>query len=150
MVSSGSRAPDTCFSQREMMTMGMTLTPRALLRLFPNASKSTLAANGFGGKPQDYAPGVCDAERESKPVRPLDGGARGEETSPQRAHLRITRFGQRLLDDDNLRGGAKPLIDCLKEAGLLHDDSPEWLTLDVKQERVPAGMERTEVEITWL
>lgn len=132
------------------MTMGMTLTPRALLRLFPNASKSTLAANGYSGKPQDYAPTIPDPQREQNALRPLDGGARGEEAGPQRAHLRITRFGSRLLDDDNLRGGAKPLIDCLKESGLIEDDSPKWIDLEVKQELVPAGEERTEIEITWL
>jgi hypothetical protein len=133
-----------------MNSLAMTLTPRALLRLFPNASKSCLAANRHSGKPQDYAPGVCNAEPQRDEAETLERGDQGKEESPGRAHVRIKRFGTRLLDDDNLRGGAKPLIDCLKEAGLIHDDSPKWIDLDVTQEQVPAGYERTEVEITWL
>lgn len=135
----------------EMITMGMSLTPRALLRLFPNASKSTLAANGFGAvEPKDYAPSLPHAEPQQKPVQPLDCSSPGETPGPQRALVRIKRFGTRLLDEgDNLPGSAKPLVDCLKEAGLIHDDTREWLELEVTQERVPAGQERTEVEILW-
>lgn len=131
--------------------MALQLTPRALLRLFPNASISTLAANGFSGKPQDYSPGVSDAEPQRVAKETLVGGDEGKEAGPQRAHVRITRFGSRLLDHDNLTGGAQPLVNGLKEIGLIHDDSPEWLTLEVKQEQVTNKMhERTEVEITWL
>jgi len=134
-----------------MMTAALSLSPRAFQRLFPNASKSTFAAN-FGDRIErkDYAPSLPDAEPQRIAPETLERGDEGEAPSPQRAHLCLTRFGRRLLDEDNLHGGAKPLIDCLKEAGLIHDDSPRWIDLEVKQELAPAGQERTEIEITWL
>jgi len=41
-----------------------------------------------------------------------------------RAKIRIERYGQRILDADNVRGGAKALIDALKYEEIIADDSP--------------------------
>ena len=43
------------------------------------------------------------------------------------AKVTIERFGPRMLDDDNFRGGAKGLMDSLVSEGFLADDSPDHL-----------------------
>jgi len=58
----------------------------------------------------------------------------------------ITSYRKRLLDKDNLYAGTKPLVDALKKAGLIWDDSPKWINLEVKQ-AVDGKNQRTEVEI---
>jgi Holliday junction resolvase RusA-like endonuclease len=58
----------------------------------------------------------------------------------------ITSYRKRLLDLDNLVGGAKPLIDALCDMGLIVDDSPDWLDLEVKQKQQSIG-EHTSIEI---
>jgi len=40
-----------------------------------------------------------------------------------RAKIRIERYGGRILDADNVRGGAKALIDALKYEEIIADDS---------------------------
>jgi len=59
----------------------------------------------------------------------------------------ITSYRKRLLDKDNLYAGAKPLVDALEKAGLIWDDSPKWINLEVKQ-AVDGKNQRTEVGIT--
>jgi len=58
----------------------------------------------------------------------------------------ITSYRKRLLDKDNLYAGAKLLVDALKKAGLIWDDSPKWINLEVKQ-AVDGKNPRTEVVI---
>ena len=58
----------------------------------------------------------------------------------------ITSYRKRLLDKDNLYAGAKCLGDALKKAGLIWDDSPKWINLEVKQ-AVDGKNPRTEVVI---
>lgn len=41
-----------------------------------------------------------------------------------------------LMDQDNLYGSAKPLIDGIKESGLILDDSPDHVTYEVIQIKV--------------
>lgn len=50
------------------------------------------------------------------------------ECNERRAVL-VERFGRpgHVLDDDNLRGGCKGLVDALRRLGLVHDDSPRWM-----------------------
>jgi Holliday junction resolvase RusA-like endonuclease len=47
--------------------------------------------------------------------------------------VRIHSQRARKLDYDNLVGGAKTLIDALKRAGMIVDDSPEWLEVTYTQ-----------------
>lgn len=47
--------------------------------------------------------------------------------------LSITSYRKRLLDQDNLIGGCKQLIDGLTDEGFIVDDDPDHLCLSVKQ-----------------
>lgn len=59
--------------------------------------------------------------------------------------VKIVSHRSRLLDKDNLYGGAKATIDALKNHGLIKDDSPKWITLKITQEKVKRVDERTEI-----
>lgn len=61
--------------------------------------------------------------------------------------VRIMSYRKRLLDKDNLTGGAKPIVDALKLCGFIWDDSPEWIELHVDQ-AVDAKRPRTEIEVS--
>ena len=79
----------------------------------------------------------------------LDWVARGhiKLRLPIRKKVIITSYRKRLLDKDNLYAGTKPLVDALKKAGLIWDDSEKWLDLEDRQV-VDGKNPRTEVEIT--
>ena len=61
--------------------------------------------------------------------------------------VRITSYRGRMLDKDNLYGGAKVCLDAIKKMNLIRDDSPKWIELEVIQvsERLNP---RTEIEIS--
>ena len=65
-----------------------------------------------------------------------------------RTRVEILSHRARLLDSDNLRGGAKRLVDALRHLGWIWRDSPRWLDLDVDQlvDRVNQG---TEIKISY-
>ncbi len=76
------------------------------------------------------------------------GPAQGETQDAGRAFVFITSFRRRLLDTDNLVG--KYVVDSLRYAGLIFDDSPDQITLTVRQRKVAhKGEERTEVTIEY-
>lgn len=50
-----------------------------------------------------------------------------------RALVSIERHGGRIMDPDNLVAGCKAVIDGLKDNGLIVDDDPEHLVLNVVQ-----------------
>lgn len=52
----------------------------------------------------------------------------------QKKTLIIERYGSRLLDRDNYHGGCKPMIDAIKEKGLIVDDSPKWCEIEWKEQ----------------
>ncbi len=57
-----------------------------------------------------------------------------------RARVTIERHGGKAMDQDNFSGGAKALIDGLRDNGLIVDDDPEHLDLRFEQHpgtRVP-------------
>jgi len=54
-----------------------------------------------------------------------------------RAH--IVRESKRLLDDDNFRGGLKPILDSLRDHRLIVDDDAEHLSLTAEQRRIGKG-----------
>jgi hypothetical protein len=58
---------------------------------------------------------------------------------------------RRLNDPDNLLGQLKPVTDGIRDAGLIQDDSPRWLTLlPVEQEKgTHQLLIHVDVEITW-
>ena len=87
---------------------------------------------------------------ESEPVVRHEslGAATREEAHATRLRVRIISRRRRLLDPDNLTGGCKYFLDCCRYAGLIPDDRPQDITLEVTQEkvRVPAE-EVTIIEI---
>lgn len=62
-------------------------------------------------------------------------------------HLRITRFGKRAIDVDNIM--AKPVIDGLKKAGVLREDDPACVReLSLRSEKA-AGQEKVRIELSY-
>jgi hypothetical protein len=56
----------------------------------------------------------------------------------------------RPIDPDNLAGGCKFIIDALRYAGLLQEDTPEKISLQVDQKKVDRRtQEKTLIEITY-
>jgi len=51
------------------------------------------------------------------------------------------------LDDDNFRGGCKPLLDALRLEGAIRDDSPKWLTATYTACKAKRGEAFTRVTI---
>jgi hypothetical protein len=68
---------------------------------------------------------------------------------PETRKMRVvfTRFSAGELDDDNLRGGFKPLRDALVELGVLVDDTSRWLQAEYQQVKTKPGDRRTRIEI---
>lgn len=65
-----------------------------------------------------------------------------------RCKLIITRHGSRLLDDDNLAGGFKFLIDSLVNNKIIQDDKPSCIVAkEYLQLKTSRTMEKTTVEI---
>jgi hypothetical protein len=54
----------------------------------------------------------------------------------------------RLYDHDNFVGGCKPIIDSLRKLGLIHNDSPHWLDLQVEQIQRSRMRPVTRIEIS--
>lgn len=63
--------------------------------------------------------------------------------------LRVVPSRRQLLDHDNLWGGAKKVVDAMKELGWIVDDSPTWLTLQVDQEIQNGGPAWTRVRLRY-
>lgn len=56
----------------------------------------------------------------------------------------------RTLDADNLAGGSKCLVDEIRYSGLIPDDTPEAIELQVQQVKVKHyAEERTELTLTY-
>ena len=64
----------------------------------------------------------------------------------RRVRVCIVSFRARLCDPDNLC--PKYFIDCLRYAGLIADDTPECITLELRQVRCRRAEQRTEILIT--
>jgi hypothetical protein len=72
-----------------------------------------------------------------------------EQIGKVRLGIRVFRAGRR-YDPDNAIAGLKPLLDGMRDAGYLRNDSPVWLELEPRPEQVKCGKdeERTEIEYT--
>jgi hypothetical protein len=67
--------------------------------------------------------------------------------------LVITRYwaaGCRAFDFVNLVGGCKPLVDAIKCAGWLRDDTPRWVDDWYKQVKSDDGIARVGIELSEL
>jgi hypothetical protein len=55
------------------------------------------------------------------------------EVEPSKVLVKIRSYRQRRLDPDNVYGGIKIILDAMRDVGLLHNDSPKWIALEVEQ-----------------
>lgn len=51
----------------------------------------------------------------------------------ERREIRIVSYRLQLADEDNLRGGAKPVIDALKNGNYIRNDDPQSISQEVEQ-----------------
>lgn len=67
-----------------------------------------------------------------------------------RMRLELTIYRARRYDPDNAAGGAKILIDAMRDLALLKNDSPLWLDFPPPRQVLEKDkkLERTEVELT--
>ena len=112
-----------------------------LLRLFPNATESTIAANADPdntGTTPSLERNPCNAPLEKKEVQGRTNG---------RFLVRITSVRSRLADEDGLC--EKYVLDCCRYAGLIPDDAPGICKVETTQRKVAKGEEEhTEIVIT--
>jgi len=76
----------------------------------------------------------------------------GHEPSGDARHrVRIVSRRVRLCDPDNLVGGVKYLLDALRTAEVIPEDTPQAISLEVSQEKVSSySKEETWVQVTVL
>lgn len=55
-------------------------------------------------------------------------------SGPEKRYVRIKSFRRNSVDADNLAGGAKVLLDAMRDVRLIYDDSPEYLEVEYEQE----------------
>lgn len=63
--------------------------------------------------------------------------------------VRIVSYRQNTLDEGNLIGGCKSLVDAMRDLGFFVDDNPKHFR-DSYGQAVDRANKRTEIEITWL
>ena len=117
---------------------------RGLRRFFPNASAGFISANLRSNRAE-----LPSTKSQPSPPRkrdnPLASRKEGSQERPKTG-LVITSHRVNLLDPDNVL--VKPLVDALRYAGLIEDDSLRHITLDVQQVKVGSyDEEKTVVEI---
>lgn len=125
---------------------------RALYNLPPrDAAKvvATLSKTRFNHGNKNHHHGVSHPKPQRQPSPALGGQTEGQGGSKTRTVVSIVSHRVRLLDADNHAGGCKHLLDCIKEAGLIEDDSPRHIRLITDQVQVAHyHEERIEIEIT--
>jgi Holliday junction resolvase RusA-like endonuclease len=120
------------------------LSERCLRRIFPNASEAFIRdnaeANGFPSRERD----------QQERTDALEPATQGTAASVPRVTVSFTCYRCRLLDTDNNSRSCKDLLDGLRHAHLIQDDSPERIFLVTSQVKVAHKREeRTEIEITY-
>lgn len=104
--------------------------------------------DGSYSRPPQFVVGRISHSLTEHAARPaLDPAQPGKEKGQERITLRIVRKATRLLDADNFAGGCKPLIDQVRYAGLIPDDSPDKVEIVFTQEKVKKGQEGMLIEI---
>jgi hypothetical protein len=124
------------------------MNPHTIRRLFPNASKSIIAANAQDyGKPhaEDTLP-LAAVERNSSHA-PLEAKEVQRRTDG-RFLVRVESVRKRLADEDGLC--EKYVLDCCRYAGLIPDDSPELCKVETSQRKAAKGEEEhTQITIQY-
>lgn len=91
-----------------------------------------------------------DPKPQHHPKAALAWVAAGEEKSVPCTHVRFTGYRVRPLDPDSFAGSVKDLLDGIRRAGLIHDDSFWDIKLFTEQVKVKSrNQERTVVEIIY-
>lgn len=125
----------------------------SIRKLFPNASRSTLAANAldpelFSERSENKAD-APDAVRGQLEQRDATGALRKERAKREdskRFLVRVTSVRSRLIDEDNLC--EKYVVDCCRYSGLLPGDGPGQTKIEAKQRQAGKGEEEhTVIEI---
>jgi hypothetical protein len=125
------------------------MTRKELILAFPNASQSFLQANATKTNSpvqnpvpkQDHAPTLGSPVQRKKAGLGLAIG---------RIEVRFTLFRVRCLDPDNAAASTKNLLDGLRHSGILPEDNPWTIRLQVEQEKVKSfDQEKTEIEINY-
>lgn len=92
--------------------------------------------------------------REVKQWRELVAGLARAHRGPgppwPRARVRITRRSAKEPDADNLVASMKPILDGLVVAGVIPDDSPKHVELEVVWEAAPPGSGEVHLRVTAL
>lgn len=114
------------------------MNPDAIKLLFPNASRSLLAANVEGAR--------TNPELERNPGNGTLAEGAAKKANSTRLLVRITSVRKRLLDEDNLC--EKYLLDCCRYSGLIRDDSPEEIHVETFQRK--AGKDEEEHTLIWI
>tara|TARA_Y100000004_G_scaffold165945_1_gene197218 strand:+ start:1910 stop:2248 length:339 start_codon:yes stop_codon:yes gene_type:complete len=84
-----------------------------------------------------------------EPLGRVEGESRHEQGGNARHRVRIVSKRVRLCDADNLVGGCKHAIDALRLAGIIPEDDPTSISLEVSQEKVSSySQEETWIEVT--
>lgn len=106
--------------------------------VFPRASKDFLDLNRSVPDPQP------ESALRDEPL----GNVKRKKADPRCRVLRYTSYRARLLDTDNLAGGTKYFTDALRQCGVIADDTPKHIQLEVKQIKVQhRSEERTVIEL---
>jgi hypothetical protein len=97
--------------------------------------------------------GLRSSEPESAVREAILANSQDEEGSKKSAHgrviVQITRCSTALLDSDNLGGSVKFLLDAIRYSGLIPDDDPASIELQVSQIKVARRKEvGTHIRIT--
>lgn len=93
------------------------------------------------------APGIRHAQPEHDAGAEQVVAETDEGRGSGRITVRITRYGTRLLDADNLCGGVKYLLDALRYAKVIPEDNPQAIRLIVGQFKAAKGERGTKIEI---
>ena len=126
------------------------MNPHQIRRLFPNASKSLIAANAADFGAHDQTGTRLPDAQPAQQAGALVGDDAREAPRSGRPCVVFTLHRVQLLDTDAKHGSCKDLLDGLAYAGLIPGDREDQITLDVRQEKV-AGYkeEKTVIEITY-
>ena len=113
-------------------------------KMLANASQSTRRLNG-----EAVAAGVSAAKPKPATLPQSVGGDAVQEGGARRARVSITVSRCRLLDPDNAVGGVKFLVDSLRYAGIIADDTTRAIELEVRQVKVSQKTKQgTMIEVT--
>jgi hypothetical protein len=77
------------------------------------------------------------------------GFQKPEKWERRRVKILVVRYSSRQLDNDNFVGGCKQLIDAIRDAELIRDDSPKWVDVEYQQVKCGRLDARTEVHLYW-